>query len=331
MELKISVIIPFHNSEDTLNKCLTEVYNSNYKNFEVIAVADNCTDNSIAIAERFSCTLLTLNANSAAATRNLGASKAKGDILLFLDSDVIINNKSLFLINEFYMKNENVHLMQGTYSYKHNYKYASSQFMMSHYAYYVFPENKKETKTLVTNFFCIKKDIFNEFNGFDENFYSSNSEDEELGYRLIKSGFKISVNDKLKPFHDINIKFYDFIKKGFKQHIGEMKLYLRKKNIGLKSNQTNYRPIIIGVILISFIILMLSLSILFNSKINFIIFLMLNLLFLIINFGFLRFVNKYKGFKVMIESIFFIYVQRLVMLLSIFFAITEYYLLRKKF
>ena len=171
MEFKISVIIPFHNSEDTLNKCLTEVFNSNYKNFEVIAVADNCTDNSISIAERFSCTLLTLNANSAAATRNLGASKANGDILLFLDSDVIINSDSLFLINDFFVKNENIQLMQGTYSYKHNYKYASSQFMMSHYAYYVFPENKKETETLVTNFFCIKRKIFNKFNGFDENFY----------------------------------------------------------------------------------------------------------------------------------------------------------------
>lgn len=331
MEFKISVIIPFHNSEDTLNKCLTEVFNSNYKNFEVIAVADNCTDNSISIAERFSCTLLTLNANSAAATRNLGASKANGDILLFLDSDVIINIDSLFLINDFFVKNENIQLMQGTYSYKHNYKYASSQFMMSHYAYYVFPENKKETETLVTNFFCIKRKIFNKFNGFDENFYSSNSEDEELGYRLIESGLKISINDKLKPFHDINIKFYDFIKKGFKQHIGEMKLFLRKKNFGLKTNQKNYKPIIRGVILLLFILITLSLSILFKSKINFMIFLMLNLLFLIVNFGFLRFVKKYKGLKVMIESIFFIYVQRLVMLFSIFFAITEYYLLRKKF
>ena len=331
MELIISVIVPFHNSEDTLYKCLSGIYNSNYKNFEVIAVADNCKDNSIKIAQKFPCKLLALNANSAAATRNLGASKANGDILLFLDSDVIINNDSLFLINDFFIKNKDKHLLQGTYSYKHNYKYASSQFMMSHYAYYVFPEEKTETETLVTNFFCIKRKIFIEFKGFDENFHSSNSEDEEFGYRLIESGFKIPVNNKLKPFHDININFFEFIKKGLKQHIGEMKLFLRKKNFGLKTNQTNYKPIIRGVILLLFILMSLGLFILFKSKINFIIFVILNIFFLIINFGFLKFVNKYKGLKVMIESIFFIYVQRLVMLFSIFLAITEYYLLRKKF
>jgi glycosyltransferase involved in cell wall biosynthesis len=41
MEKKISVIIPVHNSFLTLKECLDAIYNSNYKNFEVIVVDDH--------------------------------------------------------------------------------------------------------------------------------------------------------------------------------------------------------------------------------------------------------------------------------------------------
>ena len=56
----ISVIIPFYNSEISLEHCLNAVYKSNYKNFEVIAVSDNSKDKSDEIAKKFPCKIVKL-------------------------------------------------------------------------------------------------------------------------------------------------------------------------------------------------------------------------------------------------------------------------------
>ena len=52
-EEKISVIVPFFNSELTLNSCLNSIFQSTYKNFEVIAVSDHSTDKSDEIAKKY--------------------------------------------------------------------------------------------------------------------------------------------------------------------------------------------------------------------------------------------------------------------------------------
>ena len=76
---------------------------------------------------------------------------------------------------------------------------------------------------------AIRRKLFLESKGFDENFYSSNSEDEDLGYRLIEKGYVIPIDRRLNAIHDVDISLFDFIKRSLKMHFGEMKLYLRKK------------------------------------------------------------------------------------------------------
>ena len=44
--MKISIVIPVYNSSLTLKECLDAVFDSNFKNFEVIVVSDNSKDNS---------------------------------------------------------------------------------------------------------------------------------------------------------------------------------------------------------------------------------------------------------------------------------------------
>ena len=46
-QVKLSIIIPHHGGFNILHNCLTSLYKSNYKNYEIIVVDNNSQDNSI--------------------------------------------------------------------------------------------------------------------------------------------------------------------------------------------------------------------------------------------------------------------------------------------
>jgi hypothetical protein len=93
--LKVSVIIPVHDEEKTIADVLMEVKKLNP--FEIIIVANGASDYTLKIIENFRCKLLTFNhALGNDVGRALGAQAASGDILLFLDGDIIIKHEQLF-------------------------------------------------------------------------------------------------------------------------------------------------------------------------------------------------------------------------------------------
>ena len=51
--IKFSIIIPFLNSEDTLEKCLKSISYQKYKNIEIIFVDNGSKDKSKSIVEKF--------------------------------------------------------------------------------------------------------------------------------------------------------------------------------------------------------------------------------------------------------------------------------------
>ena len=94
-----SIIIPLYNAEKTLEKCLNAIYDSSYQKFEVLVVDDASQDNSLKIARSFPCKTLQLEHNQGAAVaRNWGAKNAKGDVLLFIDSDIVTKRNTLNLL-----------------------------------------------------------------------------------------------------------------------------------------------------------------------------------------------------------------------------------------
>lgn len=89
----ISIIIPFYNSADYLQRCLTSVKEQTFTDWEVILVDDNSTDDGLLMAisfadmdPRFKVLHQEKNRGQAAA-RNRGMSEAKGEYITFLDSD----------------------------------------------------------------------------------------------------------------------------------------------------------------------------------------------------------------------------------------------------
>ena len=87
----ISVIIPFHNNEGTIEKCVKSILNQSYKNFEILLINDDSNDNSLKIIKNIKSKKIKLynchKTNNPGLLRNILIDAAKGEYIAFLDSD----------------------------------------------------------------------------------------------------------------------------------------------------------------------------------------------------------------------------------------------------
>lgn len=85
----VSIVIPAYNEEKDLGKCLFSLKKQNFAGkMEIIVVDDGSTDKTIDVARRYNVKVLTQSHGGPGKARNLGAKKAKGEILVFVDSDM---------------------------------------------------------------------------------------------------------------------------------------------------------------------------------------------------------------------------------------------------
>jgi glycosyltransferase involved in cell wall biosynthesis len=91
----ISVIIPAHNEEQYLPKTLQALHGQTFKPFEVVVIANGCTDHTAEVARGRCHQLIVLSQKSLGVARNLGARIAKGQLLVFLDADTLLDSTGL--------------------------------------------------------------------------------------------------------------------------------------------------------------------------------------------------------------------------------------------
>ncbi|MGB9937079.1 MAG: glycosyltransferase family 2 protein [Methanobacterium sp.] len=92
---RVSIIIPTLNSEKTLKKCLESIVNQSYPNYEIIIVDGGSEDKTCEIAEKFSANVINVNIRSMSRQTNIGIINSKGDYVYRVDSDVILDHKTL--------------------------------------------------------------------------------------------------------------------------------------------------------------------------------------------------------------------------------------------
>lgn len=93
----ISIIIPVYNGEAFVEKCLTSVLNQTMKELQIIVVDDGSSDGTYAILERFASKdsrmeIIHQKNCGVAKARNKGLSSARGEWIMFVDSDDTIDN-----------------------------------------------------------------------------------------------------------------------------------------------------------------------------------------------------------------------------------------------
>ena len=86
----ISVIVPVYNAEQYLKEAIQSVLNQTYLNFELIAVNDGSTDNSLEILRQFTdqrIKIIDKENTGVSDTRNVAIEAAAGEFICFLDAD----------------------------------------------------------------------------------------------------------------------------------------------------------------------------------------------------------------------------------------------------
>lgn len=95
--MKISIIIPAYNAENTIKRCLLSIINQTYNNIEIVVVNDGSTDNTLKILKELSIkykNIVVYNKknNGVSSARNKGLEICTGDFITFIDSDDYIDN-----------------------------------------------------------------------------------------------------------------------------------------------------------------------------------------------------------------------------------------------
>lgn len=109
---KVSVIMNCFNGEKFLHESISSVIKQTYKNWEIIFVDNESTDNSIKIAKSFNDKRIKIFKTKKFETlykaRNLAISKSIGKYICFLDTDDWWHKNKLFTQINFIQKNKNI-------------------------------------------------------------------------------------------------------------------------------------------------------------------------------------------------------------------------------
>ncbi|MFQ5834772.1 MAG: glycosyltransferase family 2 protein [bacterium] len=323
--LFISIVIPARNAQATLELCLKAILSSKNHNFEVVVVDDASDDATSGIAEKFHCVLVKLDRNlGSAVARNKGVEVSRGDIILFIDSDIIIKENTIPLILDDFSSDNELAAVVGMLDEEIPHKNLSSQFfsLRKHYDYLLIDGNLSVLNTAIV---AIRKDVFTEIGGFNER-YNSTIEDAELGRRLYKLGYKIKLNKKIRVVH---LKFHtlmsllisDFTRAG---HFA--KLLVRERLLGNISKEKRFGSFrggsLITVSIVPIIILTFISS--FFLRWTTPIFYTCFLIFILSNLEFLRFTGKVVGVSKNFFMPLVIFVDSLVVFTGILFGLASF-------
>ncbi|MBM3835172.1 MAG: glycosyltransferase [Verrucomicrobia bacterium] len=95
MSLLVSVIIPAHNEQEYLPATLKALRGQTYGCYEVLVVANGCSDETARAAQGDCDRLVQLDEKGLSRARNLGGRKARGELLVFLDADTLLERHAL--------------------------------------------------------------------------------------------------------------------------------------------------------------------------------------------------------------------------------------------
>ena len=108
-----------------------------------------------------------------------------------------------------------------------------------------------------------------------------------------------------------------------------MKEYLRNKTYVKKIKQTNYAKVLAGIVILGLIILTAIGTIIFLNKTILYIFLTLNIAFLLLHTGFMRFVGRTKGLTKVFGVVAVCYIDTFLMLVGLLYGSLSYFFGKK--
>lgn len=299
----LSIIVPVYNGEKTIARCLNSIYDSYYKNFEVIVVNDCSIDSTIEKIKKYPCKLINLNKNMGVANaRNTGAEYSKGELLIFVDADTYFHKNTLTKLVDSYNKNPAMKIIGAVDSGRYFNVGYSSRFCKLKILYGL-KLKKNENFRAFSSFpsggsLCEKK-IFDEVGGFSIRYKKAGIEEYELGKRLIEKGHTNYIANNILFDHEDHNTLFKRATELMKRTSIYVHLFLQKRSCETDGGTATITESLLAL----FSILGILTSLLFFTKLYWIPSLIWSA-YLLFNLDFLYYVFKKEGLLYTFYSIF---------------------------
>lgn len=202
-DVTISVVMPAYGAEALLPRVLAPLMAllARGEVAEVLVVDDRSPDNTAEVARAMGARVLVTPQNGGpGAARNLAAEEAVGDVLWFVDSDVIAWEDGAAKLKAAFADPE-VAAVFGSYDSTPDGQHWFSRYKNLMHRFYHQHANR-DAHTFWAGCGAVRKDIFRQIGGFDVETYRVPSiEDIELGYRIRRAGGRIVVDPTLLGKH----------------------------------------------------------------------------------------------------------------------------------
>lgn len=256
----VSVIIPVYNGTGMIERCLEALNQSETKPLEIIVVDDCSTDESADVARERGAKVLTTPRNMGpAGARNLAAEHARGEVLLFVDADVVVEKDTLRKVAARFDEDPGLAALFGSYDDAPEEGNFLSQFKnLQHH--YVHQTSNPEASTFWAGLGAVRREIYREAGGFDcAKFEVPSIEDIELGVRLRAAGFRIVLDPSITAKHLKRWKFVNLVKTEiFCRAIPWSKLIITKQGLINDMNLKTNDRLSAGLVALSLLLIPLS-------------------------------------------------------------------------
>jgi cellulose synthase/poly-beta-1,6-N-acetylglucosamine synthase-like glycosyltransferase len=203
---QLSVIVPFHRGLDSLRRCLEAVRRAGSMLppgmvlAETIVAADGADDNPLEVAWAHGARVVPiLGPQGPALARTYAARAASGDLLFFIDSDVVVRDDALGRLASLFA-DPSVGAAFGAYDEEPADKGFFSQCRNLAHSF-IHQQSNREATTFWAGLGAVRRDVFAAVGGFDPRFVQPSVEDIDLGYRIRAAGFRIVLEPAAQGTH----------------------------------------------------------------------------------------------------------------------------------
>jgi len=201
--VKISVIMPVYNAVAYISRSLPPLIEMlrNHEILEVIVVDDSSNDETPQLAVQLGAQVIPSGGRlGPGGARNCAAGVAVGDILWFVDADVIVARDAAHTLATGFTEPDVVAVFGAYDDQPPAHNFLSQYKNLVHHYYH--NRSRREAATFWSGCGAVRKEAFLQVGGFDiELFTRPSIEDIELGYRMRDAGGRILLLPDLRGTH----------------------------------------------------------------------------------------------------------------------------------
>lgn len=226
--VKVEIILNVFNAQDIIDTFFQSLSKQTFKDFSIIVVDDGSTDQTIKKVEEyksnFNMRIVKRDHEGLQKARKYGVENAKGDIIIILDADLILDKNAIKeLLAPFknikvggvggVLKNTKRNLVESSYGSLRN-------------LFYSLKTKENGTDWISGGFSAVRTSIVKKVGGYVD---TQSSEDIDISWKIKNGGYKLVLNNKAIAYHRDPTSFKEVWKR--EKNTGYREFFLTKSHL----------------------------------------------------------------------------------------------------